>query len=74
MSTTPRTDARLAGVVLLTVAQVADLLALHPRTVWRMVSAGELPAPIGIGARAKRWRLSDLTAWLDQQARTGGAR
>jgi excisionase family DNA binding protein len=49
---------------LLTVNQVADLLALHPRTVWRMVSAGELPGPISIGTRAKRWRLCDLESWI----------
>ena len=38
----------------LTVEQVARLLGISVRSVWRFSSAGELPPPISIG-RSKRW-------------------
>jgi excisionase family DNA binding protein len=44
------------------IADAADFLHLHPKTIYRMVRAGELPgAQIG-----NRWRFrpSDLDAWL----------
>ena len=40
---------------LLTVAQVAAMLRLSERSVWRMTSTGELPRPLRFG-RAVRWR------------------
>lgn len=46
---------------LLRVRDVADLLALSLRTVWRMAASGELPAPIRLGG-STRWRWGDLRA------------
>lgn len=46
---------------LLRVRDVADLLALSPRTVWRMATTGDLPAPIRLGG-STRWRWGDLRA------------
>ncbi len=46
---------------LLRVRDVSELLALSPRTVWRMASTGELPAPIRLGG-STRWRWGDLRA------------
>ena len=43
-----------AESILLTVREVAHLLCLGERTVWRLSSTGELPSPICIG-RSKRW-------------------
>jgi len=43
----------------LTVQQAASLLGLSTRSVWRRVSAGELPKPHYFGQLA-RWRRSDL--------------
>ena len=40
--------------ILLTVKQVAQLLCIGERTVWRLSSTGELPSPICIG-RSRRW-------------------
>lgn len=59
-----RTDPRLANVRLLTVRDVADLLAVHPRTIWRLVATGDIPAPIRLGSKAVRWRLADLERHL----------
>jgi len=43
---------------------VTGLLGASPATVYRWVREGAFPAPILIGPRAARWRLSDVQAWL----------
>jgi len=48
-------DARL-----LTAREVAELLRISVRHVWRLAGAGALPAPIALGPQTKRWRLKDL--------------
>jgi len=52
-------------VALLTVKEVAELLKLHERTVWRMSVMGEIPRPVKIGSKAQRWRLSDLQSFIN---------
>lgn len=54
----------LANLRHLDVRQVAELLGVHPRTIWRLVSSGDLPAPNRIGPKIVRWRLADLEAHL----------
>lgn len=61
-----RMDSRLSGVCLLDVRQVAELLGVHQRTVWRMSAAGDLPAPIKLSERVVRWRLVDLERHLSK--------
>lgn len=51
---------------LLDAAGVARLLAISPRSVWRMADAGDLPPPIRIG-RLCRWSRSAVVAWIDRQ-------
>ncbi|NUQ53073.1 MAG: helix-turn-helix domain-containing protein [Phycisphaerales bacterium] len=58
----------MADVTLLTVRQVADLLGVHVRSVWRMAQTGEIPAPIRLSERVVRWRLADLRDHLDRKA------
>lgn len=36
--------------------------------VWRLVKAGQFPAPVAISANRRAWRESDLRAW--QTSRT----
>ncbi len=50
--------------MLLTVDQVAESLQVSARTVWRMRSAGELPAPIRI-LGSVRWRRTELESWVN---------
>lgn len=68
----------MADVTLLCVRQVAELLGVHARSVWRMAQTGEIPPPIRLGERVVRWRLSDLREHFDQRAedakRLGGVR
>lgn len=49
---------------LLKVSDVARALAVSTRTVWRLVSAGELPPPQRIGKRLRRWRAADIEAYV----------
>jgi len=54
------TDDRL----LIDVREVARLLTVKPRTVWRLVATGRLPPPVRIpGLRATRWRRSEVENW-----------
>jgi len=47
----------------LTVRQVAAMLHLGQRSVWKFATTGELPAPIRIG-RSVRWDRSDIEVWI----------
>ena len=53
------------GVRLLSVRQVAELLSIHQRSIWRMAACGQLPRPVKIGG-CTRWRLKDLQAWVEK--------
>jgi len=48
---------------LLSAKELATMLAVSVRTVWRLRSAGKLPKPIMIGASC-RWKVSDIDGWL----------
>lgn len=58
---------RKADVAVINVREVAELLGVNARTIWRMTQRGELPAPIRLGDRVVRWRLSDLREHLDRK-------
>lgn len=49
--------------ILLPVGEVAAMLSLSERTIWRMRTDGEMPAPITVG-KSIRWRKSDIDRWL----------
>lgn len=51
---------------LLKAREVASLLGLGVRTVWRLASAGEIPRPIAVG-RSARWLESELAAWIKER-------
>lgn len=59
---------RKTDVAVISVREVAELLGVNARTVWRMSQRGEIPAPIRLGDRVVRWRLSDLREHLDRKA------
>lgn len=68
MSIPSHLDGPLADVTLLTVRQVAELLGVHARSVWRLAQTGDIPAPIRLSERVVRWRLSDLRDHLNRKA------
>ena len=47
------------GRLLLSVKEVSHALGLSVRTIWRLVSEGELASPRRVG-RAARWRRCDV--------------
>ena len=58
---------------LLTVADVAKLLRIGQRTVWRLASragggSGPFPRPVRIGGKIIRWRWQDVEKYLAQLA------
>lgn len=53
---------------LLTAEDVAALLKISKRTVWRMRATLQLPRPVKVGG-AVRWRQSDLETWIAQGCR-----
>jgi predicted DNA-binding transcriptional regulator AlpA len=49
---------------LMTVEDVARLITVSVRSVWRMRSSGAVPRPVKI-LGAVRWKGSDIRQWLD---------
>ena len=48
---------------LLTVPQVAKLVGLAPRTIWKLISAARAPEVVRLG-RSVRLRASDVDLWI----------
>ncbi len=53
-----------ADLSFLTVGDVAELLAVSPRTVWRLEKAGQIPKAHRLG-RLPRWNQADLLRWRE---------
>ena len=54
-----------SGPKLLTVKELAAMLGVHERSVWRMSAqaeavGGNFPRPLRIGPKTVRWRLEDV--------------
>ena len=48
---------------LITIGQVAAMVAVSCRTISRLADAGKLPPPMRIGG-SLRWRLADVRQWI----------
>jgi excisionase family DNA binding protein len=55
---------------LLTVHELAAILKLSHRSIWRLVRSGQLPAPIHLGA-STRWRADLIATWLKRSRQSG---
>lgn len=49
---------------LLTITDLANLLQLSTRTIYRYRSEGRLCAPISLRGRTTRWRKADVLDWI----------
>ncbi|TKJ32305.1 MAG: hypothetical protein CEE38_23395 [Planctomycetes bacterium B3_Pla] len=49
---------------LLKVKEVAAILHVSQRHLWRLKAAGKLPKPVKVG-ECVRWLLGDVEAWLE---------
>ena len=52
-------------VPLLSVDEVAAMLNVSERTLWRLLSAGKLPQPVRFG-RSTRWRTAEVRDWIER--------
>jgi len=53
---------------LLTTAEVAKMLSLGERTVWRWSRSGVMPSPVKLGAGRRpsvRYRRSEIVEWME---------
>ena len=51
--------------VLLTADEVAAMLGVSERTLWRLLSAGKVPQPVRFG-RNTRWREMQVREWIER--------
>ena len=60
---------------LLTAREVAHVLRISERSVWRLCSEKKLPAPLHVGGAA-RWKKTDIEDWFQRatQARDAAKR
>jgi excisionase family DNA binding protein len=55
--------------LLLKLPQVAALVGLAPRTLWRLIGSNQFPAAaVSIGGRIRRWKREDIEAWVSEQS------
>lgn len=57
-----RADIRSASL-LISPDELATILKVSKRTLWRLSSGGKLPGVIYVG-RSPRWRLDEINAWI----------
>jgi predicted DNA-binding transcriptional regulator AlpA len=50
------------------VGEVADMLRISERQVWRMEAEGKLPKAIRLTPRIVRWRVADIVRFLEKGA------
>lgn len=54
----------MQDTLLITADEFAGMLNVSTRTLWRLLSKGELPEPIRIGG-STRWRLDEVQRWIN---------
>jgi len=54
-----------AESLLLTADEVAQLLGISTRTLWRLSRGGRCPLPLRIGGNT-RWRRSEVERWVTE--------
>ena len=57
-------------VLLIAAEEVARLMGISERTLWRLLSAGKIPKPLHVG-RSARWRLAEVREWIDRGCPVG---
>ena len=62
-----------ATLPLLTADDVAAMLQVSKRTVWRMRATSQLPRPVKVGG-VVRWRAADIESWIAQGCRVQESR
>lgn len=63
--TAPIGPAAPVGVELVNARELARVLAVSERTLYRLKSTGELPPPVVLGGSV-RWRLDEIRQWISK--------
>jgi len=53
------------AIELVNARELAKVLAVSERTLYRLKSTGELPPPVVLGGSV-RWRLSEIRQWISR--------
>ncbi|MEI7923672.1 MAG: helix-turn-helix domain-containing protein [Planctomycetota bacterium] len=56
--------------VLISASELAEMLHISERTLWRLLSAGQIPKPVRIG-RSTRWRANEIRDWIESGCQSG---
>jgi prophage regulatory protein len=59
-----RKDDEPVTKVLVSAEELATMLRVSERTVWRLLSAHKIPRPLHIGGSV-RWRLAEVSKWIE---------
>ncbi len=54
-----------AAPKLINAEELARLMNISERTLWRLLSGRKLPQPVRIG-RNTRWRLAEVEEWIER--------
>jgi predicted DNA-binding transcriptional regulator AlpA len=57
-------NATLREVLAISAKDLAEMLSLSPRSIWRLVSSGRLPKMVSIGG-SKRFLMSDVNLYIE---------
>jgi len=57
--------AQIDEPLLINADELAVLLGMSARTIWRMLSTGKLIEPLRLGG-STRWRLEEVRQWIDE--------
>jgi excisionase family DNA binding protein len=49
---------------LINATKLAEILGISQRTIWRLISKGQMIQPIRIGTSV-RWRLDQVKSWIE---------
>jgi excisionase family DNA binding protein len=60
-----KTEATLFVEQMITVQQLANLLKVSRRTIWRWLSQGRLPGPVRYSRTCVRWKASAIRSYMD---------
>jgi prophage regulatory protein len=66
-----RPERSLADLQWLDIRDVAQLMCVSRSWIFDKVRKTEFPAPLRLGAKCSRWRLSDVRTYMERQESTG---
>lgn len=56
---------------MLKVGEVAAMLGICSRGIWRLVQRGDLPRPNTVGQRSARWHITVVEAYIERIRKVG---